>query len=237
MFDTLIESSARPTRRAGGTTVSMLVHGTIVGLGIIMATPTPRAVSRVPHDTTTVTWLAPRSATPVAPSIQRDDQPTRRWSPADLLQPVPSAPTVTQPTALPEVGRSLTPIGSVTPAGSSSAPPGLPVSPAGNGSGAGEPRDEATVEVAPRLLGGAPAPVYPVALRRAGIEGRVLAQFVVDTLGRIEPENVEMLESAHAMLASAVREALSRYRFTPGEAGGRRVRTRVQVPFDFRLSR
>ena len=33
----------------------------------------------------------------------------------------------------------------------------------------------------------------------------------------------------------AVREALGRYRFVPGEVAGRKVRTMVQLPFDFRV--
>jgi hypothetical protein len=35
----------------------------------------------------------------------------------------------------------------------------------------------------------------------------------------------------------SVREALARYRFSVGEAGGRKVRTRVQLPFEFTLAR
>ena len=38
-----------------------------------------------------------------------------------------------------------------------------------------------------------------------------------------------------AEFAESVRAALPRFRFSPGEAGGRKVRTRVQIPFDFTL--
>jgi len=46
----------------------------------------------------------------------------------------------------------------------------------------------ATVEEAPALL--SPPPNYPEPLRRAGIEGHVLLQAVVDTAGRLEPSSV-----------------------------------------------
>ena len=62
-------------------------------------------------------------------------------------------------------------------------------------------------------------------------------QFVIDTLGRAELDGLQVVESAHPQFVEAIRAALARYRFSPGEAGGRRVRTRVQLPFDFALVR
>ena len=82
-----------------------------------------------------------------------------------------------------------------------------------------------------------PRPRYPDELQRAGIEGNVVVQFVVDTLGRAELGELQVIETPHPLFVDAVRSALARYRFSVGEAGGRRVRTRVQIPFDFRLAR
>jgi hypothetical protein len=48
---------------------------------------------------------------------------------------------------------------------------------------------------------------------------------------------VQLVESPHLLLTDAVRAALARFRFTPGEAQGRRVRTRVQIPFEFTIAR
>ena len=80
-----------------------------------------------------------------------------------------------------------------------------------------------------------PSPQYPSSLRQSGITGQVLVQFVVDTLGRAEMGDVQIVEASHALFADAVRAALARYRFSAGEAAGHRVRTRVQLPFTFSL--
>ena len=114
-------------------------------------------------------------------------------------------------------------------------------SPMGGGSstltGTGSVVDERLVDRAPRLMGNAPDPKYPASLRAAGIEGRVVVQFVVDTLGRAEVGDLQVVETPHVLFVDAVRSALARYHFTVGEAAGRKVRTRVQLPFVFTLTR
>ena len=103
--------------------------------------------------------------------------------------------------------------------------------------GPGSAVDEHLVDRAPRLAGRFADPRYPAALREAGIEGRVVVQFVVDTLGRAELDELQVVQGSHPQFVESVRAALARYRFTVGEAGGRKVRTRVQIPFDFTLVR
>ena len=80
-----------------------------------------------------------------------------------------------------------------------------------------------------------PTPAYPTMLRSAGVEGRVLAQFIVDTSGRAEMATFKILETSHELFAQAVREALPDYRFFPAEIAGRRVRQVVQRPFTFAI--
>jgi protein TonB len=80
-------------------------------------------------------------------------------------------------------------------------------------------------------------PRYPDALRGAGVEGRVVARFVVDTAGRVEPGSVQIVSAAHPAFAEAVRRTLPALRFRAAEAGGRRVRQLVDMPFDFVLTR
>jgi protein TonB len=62
-------------------------------------------------------------------------------------------------------------------------------------------------------------------------------QFVVDTLGRAEMSGLRVVQASDPQLAESVRAVLPRYRFSPGEVGGQRVRTLVQLPFDFTLVR
>ena len=74
-------------------------------------------------------------------------------------------------------------------------------------------------------------------LQSAGVEGDVRAQFVVDTLGRVEQGSFKALDTTHDLFAAAVREALGRARFKPAEAGGHRVRQLVEQTFTFRIAR
>lgn len=84
---------------------------------------------------------------------------------------------------------------------------------------------------------GGEGPRYPDILRSGGVEGQVLAQFVVDTTGRVEISSFRVLRSDHAMFEQAVRSALPRMRFFPAEIGGRKVKQLVQQPFVFALQR
>jgi hypothetical protein len=82
-----------------------------------------------------------------------------------------------------------------------------------------------------------PQPLYPDVLRDAGIEGEVLAQFVVDTVGFAEPGSLKILQASHDLFAQAVTEVLPRLRFVPAVTGGRKVKQFVQQPFVFSLRR
>lgn len=84
---------------------------------------------------------------------------------------------------------------------------------------------------------GATAPRYPDILRKAGVEGEVLVQFVVDTMGNVEPATFKTLKATHELFASAVREALPGMTFTPARLKGAKVRQLVQQPFSFAMAR
>ena len=84
---------------------------------------------------------------------------------------------------------------------------------------------------------GSGSPRYPDILRSAGVEGEVLAQFVVDTLGRVEPGSFKVIRKSHDLFEAAVRSALPQMRFLPAEVGGRKVKQLVQQPFVFALQK
>ena len=86
------------------------------------------------------------------------------------------------------------------------------------------------------LLGGAPLPDYPEALRSAGIAGQVVAEFTVNERGLVEPDSVRFVRSDNVLFERSVRSVLGRMRFAPAEIGGRKVRQLVQMPFVFTLS-
>ena len=81
-----------------------------------------------------------------------------------------------------------------------------------------------------------PRPQYPEGLRRFALAGTVRALFVVDTLGRVEPESVRLLTVSHPLFGAAVRATLPRMRFEPARVGGRAVRQLVEFPVVFTIT-
>jgi protein TonB len=103
--------------------------------------------------------------------------------------------------------------------------------------GAGEPFRADGVEKQVRVVPGAAPPRYPEVLRSSGVEGQVIASFIVDEDGRWEEGSLRFLRSDNRLFEDAVRVALRRMRFLPAEVGGKRVRQLVQMPFVFTISR
>lgn len=83
------------------------------------------------------------------------------------------------------------------------------------------------------LAPGSAEPSYPDSLYRAGVGGRVVAEFVVDEQGAIEPESFGIVSSPHAYFNTAVRVALESAIFRAAKVAGRNVRQLVQLPFAF----
>lgn len=79
------------------------------------------------------------------------------------------------------------------------------------------------------------APRYPDILRQAGVEGEVLAQYVVDEEGRVVPGSFKVLKSSHDLFTEAVSKALPMMRFNPARVGGKAVKQLVQQPFTFSI--
>lgn len=86
-------------------------------------------------------------------------------------------------------------------------------------------------------VSGSRGPRYPDSLRTAGVEGAVLAQFVVNADGSVDLSTFKVLRSTQALFSDAVRAALINMRFTPALVGNRAVKQMVQSPFEFSLSR
>ena len=93
---------------------------------------------------------------------------------------------------------------------------------------------EFQVEKAVEKIGGE-APEYPSSLRAQGVEGQVLAQFVVNESGRYQSGTLKILNSSNPAFTAAVKDALPRMRFSAAQIGGRKVQQLVQMPFQFNL--
>ncbi len=77
-------------------------------------------------------------------------------------------------------------------------------------------------------------PAYPDSLLRLRAGGDVLAEFVVDTMGRVLMEHFSIISSSHPAFSAAVEKAVQDARFNPARKEGRKVRQAVQWPFRFR---
>lgn len=76
---------------------------------------------------------------------------------------------------------------------------------------------------------------HPDILRQAGIEGRVLVGFVVDTAGAVDSTQVRVLSSTHRLFERPARAAVLTCRFRPGRQSGRAVGVRMELPLNFVL--
>lgn len=87
----------------------------------------------------------------------------------------------------------------------------------------------------PAALAGAQPPGvrYPLSLFASGVSGDVMAEFVVDTAGRIEAGTLAFVCSAHPLFSEAVSEGLEHARYSPALKGGIAVRQIVHQPFAF----
>ena len=233
MLGTLFESGAAGGRPRAGALVSVAAHTALIAAAVIATARTAPAVAK--RERIEIVRLRPVAR--AEPAASPRERTARRGGEA-TVRPIAAPPIdrldlTTIRSDLPPVDLLLaTPGGEelrafVPPTGGYAAPT------AGPDEG-GAYRAE-SVELVAALLPPAPSPSYPELLRRAGVTGRVVVRFVVDTAGRVETGSVTILSSAHGELERAVREVLPHYRFRPAEAGGKRVRMLVEMPFEFAL--
>jgi protein TonB len=236
MFNTLVESRATRSRSTKSTMASVILHGLVIAAAVSLTMTTQVDAKPEPDHTPDIVFKvrvdpAPPQVepTPTAPSHQ-PPPPKAPWTivaPRDMpptLPPIDLSGPPIPPDAMPRlVGDGGVP-SPYAPGTKSSFAPGTVV-------------NSDAVERVPSLLGNARAPRYPDALRQSNIAGNVSVRFVVDTLGRAEMDGVTIVETSHPLFAEAVKNALLFYRFSPGEVGGHKVRTMVQIPFTFSLTK
>jgi protein TonB len=234
MLNVLLESKAQHTRRVGGTLASALIHGAVIAAAVVLTVQRPHVLPKLdPPEIYHDIWPTP--PTPPTPTEPRPATSQERPAPSPVLStPIPVVDVV--PNTITPVDPNVTPITTdnvrVGP-GLPSGPAVGPANPAGPGTEAIEAR---YVEKPPRVLR-SENPRFPDALRARGLGGRVVVQFVVDTLGRAEMSEFKIVDATDSLLGDAVRAVLPRFRFTAGEAAGHKVRTMVALPFDFTLVR
>lgn len=232
MFNTLLESRSHSERLTGGAVASVTAHAAII-TAAILATAQARVQPR-----------------PMDPAVRVDFFPIEHPT-IQAKQPAPAKHVDQLPPAIntKRITLSVSPIAAPT---MPSTPVDFQMHPIGdqavgpvNGSGpvsvGAEPAEGGAfqadqVEKQVAFVGGV-SPRYPDALRSSGVEGQVVAVFVVNEKGLAEPDSVRFLRSDNPLFELEVRRALPRMRFVPAEIGGRKVRQLVQMPFVFTIGR
>jgi TonB family protein len=89
------------------------------------------------------------------------------------------------------------------------------------------------VDTRAELAVSSPAVTYPAPLFAEGVGGSVVAEFVVDTAGRVEEGTFGIVSSTNPLFSEAVREAVEGATYTPAQRHRLRVRQLIQQPFSF----
>jgi TonB family protein len=93
---------------------------------------------------------------------------------------------------------------------------------------------ETRIDQHPEFVSSPPL-LYPDAMRRAHIEGRVVIRAIIDTTGRIEPRSVKILETPNPGFDQSVRFFVLHAFYRPARVHGRAVRVLVNIPIDFKI--
>ena len=229
MFGVLIESKAKAQRRAGGALLSVMAHTAVLSLAVVLTAQGSPSLPYEPPPKITPVTLVPLDTRPTERGGSRSTGPTRSCE-CPVVPPLPNftvdgtlPPTdivVSEGPGVPDASSlwgSVQPLGGTSPASSS-------------GSGA----SWTTSETSARILHAA-RPRYPEMLRAAGVSGRVLVRFVIDTVGRVDPSSLVILQSTHDLFSRAVRDVMPAMRLIPAEVSGRRVPMLAEMSFEFAL--
>lgn len=226
MFE-LIESC--PDQRPGfgwtGKAVSLAVHAFVISAAIAATKGVARDRGYHPTDTSLV-WVN-------APPVRREQA-----SPAARLPGLPvSAPwhALVIPTAVPTDIPSPGTSAFIDPGIPGAPIPGIPGGdPIGTPVIGDAPRDVRLVDEPPQLVSHPPVR-YPEALRLAGIEGHVMIETVLDTLGHAEPAQTRVTRSGTDRFDREALRVVLASRYRAARVGGRAVRVRIAVPVNFLL--
>jgi periplasmic protein TonB len=237
MFNNLLESKPKKEKRGGGTVTSVVLHSIIVGLAVY-ATANAAIRNEKPRQEKIDFVETPKDQPPPK------EEPPPPPPPDVVVAPPPPKgfQVLTAPVEIPDVIPDIDLSKKVTDENDFS---GKGVA-GGKASGveggkavvqSDQPYFEFQVEKPVVPAPGSVSPRYPDMLRQAGVEGEVLAQFVVDTTGKAEPGSLKILKSSHDMFVQSVKNALPNMKFIPAEVGGRKVKQLVQQPFTFSISK
>lgn len=77
------------------------------------------------------------------------------------------------------------------------------------------------------------APTYPTDLRERGVQGVVMVEMLIDSMGRVTETKV--VRATVPDLVAPALDAARKWQFSPAEAAGKKITSRVQIPFEFTM--
>lgn len=227
MFNNLLESKPQKQRSTSSTVISLVLHTALIAVAVQATLQATQEKEKVEEKVSFV-------------DVKKDEPPPPKPPPQEAPPPPQSFQVLTAPVNIPNVlpdidlSAKLTNESDFTGKGvqSAKANTGPVARPEGD-----QPYFEFMVEKPVTEASNTQRPRFPDILKSAGVEGEVLAQFVVDTTGRVENNSFKVLKTSHELFAAAVRSALPGMRFIPAEVGQKRVRQLVQQPFVFAIAK
>ena len=225
MFDVLIESK-RPSQKgrfAGGSLVSLVVHTAIIG-GAVWATLTAAQTDDSVKVDTALVYINPEQQ-------KQPDQPP----PPQLEVQFKGFQTVVAPTDIPT---------NIPPVNLQEHFDPKDFSGTGVEGGVASgivPSSDAVLSVdvvqeKPERLAG-PQPVYPPLLQQAQIEGVVMVQAIIDTLGHPEPNSLKIIQTANPGFNESAKQTVLHSLFRPARVYGKAVRVLIQIPIQYTIKR
>ena len=231
MFENLIESKRKQQKSLGQSITSVIVHILII-FGAVKATSgAAETLQKVIQDTTMV-FLEPPKAPEPPPEQPPPEAVVAANPPPQGFQVV--TPPADIPTEIPPVNlnekfdpRDFTGKGVEGGIGTGVVGGTGPVL-------EGEVFLAAEVDETPQTAG-ACSPEFPPVMKSAGIPGRVVMQFVVNTDGKVDPGSLKIMNSTHKAFEDPAKEAILKCPFKPGRSRGQPVRVLVQQAISFKL--
>ncbi len=227
MFNNLLESKPQKQRSLGSNILSLVIHTVLIYLAVEATLQATQEKEKIEEKVNFV-------------EVKKDEPPPPKPPPAQAPPPPQSFQVLTAPVNIPNVLPDIDLTAKLTNEADFSGK-GVQAAKANTGPVAkpegDQPYFEFMVEKPVTEASNTARPRYPDILKSAGVEGEVLAQFVVDTTGRVEPGSFKVLKASHPLFEAAVRAALPGMRFIPAEVGNKRVRQLVQQPFVFAIAK
>lgn len=92
------------------------------------------------------------------------------------------------------------------------------------------------VQEKPERLAG-PQPVYPPLLQQVQIEGSVMVEAIIDTLGHVEPNSLKVVQTANPGFNESAKQAILGSTFRPARLNGKAVRVLIHIPIQYSVKR